>query len=266
MRRWFWIALLPFLTGCFVGYPSFTYTPRVNHVEPDVRAFLQSFGGPGWEVFFTGGTILDQLSWRSSELAIENDCVESRSERYFRYFVGGFPVYAGDVRDWRIVLYRPGYEPIVLPARWSGLKLIQPEISKLVWKPAIDFDSQLKAIKMVDAGPPRQGSEEFRQFLIAEYKRLSESALCDTAERREIITMRLKELTKPVRLKPDRTDHPRCTIHIVYPPEPEAAYEYDPKPFNLGFSGTYFDRHFLDPKPQPISSVNLLPWNAKGPE
>ncbi len=172
MPRFCFLLLFPLLPGCLAfGYPSATYTPQIPSLPPDVHAFKSTFSTSGMSIIMPGGK---SISASIERIPIEDGRLDSLQHTYFAYFLGGFPVNFSEHHDWRLLLYRPGYEIIEIPSRWCGRKLFESQIDQLAWKPATDIDSQLATLKLLC---PERGvttpSAEVRQFVEQERERLT---------------------------------------------------------------------------------------------
>jgi hypothetical protein len=91
-----------------------------------------------------------------------------------------------------VLLYRPGFETVDIPARawWQSLGWSQPQ--PVAWKEAPDLPAQEEALNNVVQprfDPPRKGSKAVLQFAAQEYARLADSpfalalSMSDTRER-----------------------------------------------------------------------------------
>jgi hypothetical protein len=171
MPRLCLLLILPFLPGCLaVGYPSVTYTPSVASLPPDVHAFRSTFEIGGMSIIMTGG---ERIGGSVEEIPITDGRLDSLDHVYFAYDIGGIPVTFFERHDWKILLYRPGYELIEIPSRWYGEKLFQPRIDHLDWKPANDIESQLANLDRICQEPAANApSEQVRRFAEKERARL----------------------------------------------------------------------------------------------
>src|SRR5262249_50213020 len=95
--------------------------------------------------------------------------------------LGGVPVKFFETRDWKILLYRPGYALFEIPSRWWGMKPFKGRIDDLAWKPTADLETQIKVLEELC---PRYGitaaTAEVREFVAAEYERLAASPFAIT--------------------------------------------------------------------------------------
>src|SRR5262249_12000959 len=116
MRAWLPLLCCPLLSGCFgFAYPSVSETPAVAVIEPDVRAFRVvsecTVSGP----CITGPI---QFSRQVEEVPGAWPVVQSQQDAYLAYHYLLFPVLNGSrSRSLQVLLYRPGYETIEIPAR-----------------------------------------------------------------------------------------------------------------------------------------------------
>jgi hypothetical protein len=172
MSRLSFLIIFPFLPGCLAfGYPSATFTPVVESLPADVRAFKSTFALSGMSVVMTGG---ERFSLAVEEIPIKDGRLDCLQHAYFDYFVGGIPVSFFEHHAWKIILYRPGYDVIEVPSRWCGRKLLQARIDSLTWKPAQDIEAQWAALQEVC---PEHSldlvSPEVRNFVEQERARLT---------------------------------------------------------------------------------------------
>jgi hypothetical protein len=201
MARVTLFLVIPFLPGCLAyGYPLLTYTPAVSNLPLEIRAFKASCEMAGTSIVMTGG---ERVACKLEEIPVTHGHLDAQHEAHFDYSVGGFPVRFFESHEWRIILYRPGYEIIEIPNRWSGGKLIQPALAELEWKPAPNFDSQLKALEALYLHHPWGPLDEpLRQFFIQEFERLAASSLVASEEQREILHARIRRLQDESRQMP----------------------------------------------------------------
>ncbi len=183
MPRLFFFLIFPFLPGCLAfGYPSTTYTPTVASLPSDVHVFKSTFSTGGKSIIITGG---ERVSWNIEEIPISDGRLDSLHHAYFAYFIGGFPVSYSEHHDWKLMLYRPGFEIIEIPSRWSARSLVASGIDPLDWKPAKDIDSQLATLKTIC---PDHGfsvaSPEVRRFVAQERERLGAPRAANQTESR----------------------------------------------------------------------------------
>jgi hypothetical protein len=175
MPRLFFFLIFPFLPGCLAfGYPSTTYTPTVASLPSDVHVFKSTFSTGGKSIIMTGG---ERVSWTIEEIPISDGQLDSLHHAYFAYFIGGFPVSYSEHQDWKLMLYRPGFEIIEVPSRWFGRSLVGPTLDKLDWIPAKDIGSQLAILKTIcPDNLYSTASPEVRQIVDQERERLGAHA------------------------------------------------------------------------------------------
>jgi hypothetical protein len=175
----------PFLAGCFgFAYPSITETPSVTIAERDVRAFRKTSGRTFYGALIAGAIdIYDDVE----EIPLIEATVAPQTQTYFAYDYVLFPFGGSEWRSLRVVLYRPGYEAVELPARAWLRSIGRKQLEQVQWKPAIDLDAQTRAI---DAVVLRSwnwyvGNGKVLQFAAQEYARLAESPLAGAPEAKE---------------------------------------------------------------------------------
>jgi hypothetical protein len=181
MPRWSILLLFPFLPGCLAyAYPSVTSTPQVTGLPGDVHAFKESWGMGGMSMIMTGG---ESFSRALEELPIQHGCLEPQHDAYCAYFVGGFPVGCFESRNWRVLLYRPGYEPVELDSRWWGQALVAPESQTVTWKCVEGVSSNVKVLDELYLKCLWPGtSERVRQFVAQEFERLANAKVTMSAD------------------------------------------------------------------------------------
>jgi hypothetical protein len=160
------------LPGCLAfGYPRVTYTPQVASLPSDVHAFKSTLSFGGKSIVMTGG---ESISGTIEEIPIVDGRLDSLDHSYFSYFIGGIPVAFFKEHDWKIILYRPGYEIIEIPSRWYVRKFFASQIDQLAWKPAKSIEAQLAALKLIcPEGGFSTPSPEIRRFVDQERERLA---------------------------------------------------------------------------------------------
>jgi hypothetical protein len=192
MLRAAFISIIPLLPGCFAaGHPSFAYTPTVVAPEADVHAFRVNSTDQVFSFGVTGGICHET---DVEEIPLTQGQVDSETHHYFAYTVLAFPLSFSDHRDWHLVFYRPGYEPVKIRSRWLPFKLVRSQIDHLNWKPANDLDAQTKA---VDSLLPENWivsvTHGVRDFVIKEYERLAASSVA-TPEQRETLRDKARKI------------------------------------------------------------------------
>jgi hypothetical protein len=177
MRAWLPLLCCPFLSGCFgFAYPSVSETPAVTVRENDVRAFRLisdwTMSGP----WMTGPI---QNCHSIEELPITQETVEGQQDSYFAYYYLIFPVLNGSrTRTVEVLLYRPGYETVEIPAQSRLWAWFAPKRVQAVWKPAPDLAAQEKALERIVCGYWHHSMGKATwQFAAQEYTRLAQSPL-----------------------------------------------------------------------------------------
>src|SRR5262245_16986403 len=115
MRCWPVLLLCPCLAGCLaLGYPTISRTPEVTVPADDVRAFRVSS-----EMTASGplATAPIQLSSSVEEIPVVDATVEPQRDASFSYYYLVFPYSGYRSRTVEVLLYRPGYETVEVPAR-----------------------------------------------------------------------------------------------------------------------------------------------------
>ncbi len=214
MARIGYLLFLPFLPGCVAfGYPSVTYTPKLNIAEPDVRVFKSTTSTGGMNIVMTGG------GWRGGrieEIPIDHGSVETQSDAYFAYLVGGFPVCFSEFRHFAILLYRPGYEIIEIPSQWWGLMLLHGECARFDWKPAASTQVQVETLeKLCPPNDSNLPTESVRRFVAGEYERIALTVGTSSPDE----SARLHSRAKRLRDFPSKI-MPAATNTITSPPPP----------------------------------------------
>jgi hypothetical protein len=180
MPRFLVLFVFPLLAGCYAfGYPVINATPAVDVDAPDVHAFLVSSGHE-----LSGPAITGPLSFwhRVKEVPITAGQVVPQWNSHFYYDYLVFPILMGEYsQDKTILLYRPGYETVVVPVKnWWNVCGKAP--LRVQWKEAPDLDAQVKALEQIVPTSPEQFSfhghnyePEVLCFAAQEYRRLAES-------------------------------------------------------------------------------------------
>ncbi|HZT83082.1 MAG TPA: hypothetical protein VFA26_22835 [Gemmataceae bacterium] len=180
MRLWPAFLTCPLLAGCLgFGYPDLSRTPPVAVPTDGVRAFrvvsAMTMSGP----IMTGPI---QCNGWVEEIPIVNGTVRPQHDACFSYYYLIFPFNGSRSRGLKVVLYRPGYEIVEVPARpwWQ-----QPGgvTEKVAWKEAPDLPAQKAAVDRIIAGfQLAVPSKEVLQFAAQEYARLADSPLAAVPE------------------------------------------------------------------------------------
>jgi hypothetical protein len=175
MGRWTTLLVLPFASGCMgFGYPSVSQTPRVNVPDANVRAFRDE-----GQITFTGPIMTGPVyaSGSVKEIPVVAAKVEPQTYAYFPYYYLIFPFQGSTSGDMSVLLYRPGFQTVEVPARpwWRFPGWTEPE--RVVWKEASDLAAQMEALEKVL--PKNFDREEnfldknVREFAAREYARLA---------------------------------------------------------------------------------------------
>ena len=182
MRSWLPLLICLIMSGCFgFAYPSITETPSVAIAEKDVRAFRKTSGMTRYGGLIAGAIAIgDDVE----EIPIVEATVGPQKEAYFAYAYVLFPFAGAESRSLRVVLYRPGYETVELPARAWWRSVGAKQVEQVQWKAAIDLAAQERAIDAVAVGSLHRhvGNRKVLQFAAQEYARLAESPLAAAPE------------------------------------------------------------------------------------
>jgi hypothetical protein len=180
MRSWFSLLICPFLGGCFgLGYPAISKTPPVEVLADEVRAFRVVS-----ETTFSGGLIAGciKLSRSVEALRVGDRVVGPESDSYFDYSYILFPFAGSRSRSLEIMLYRPGYEPVSIPARAWWKQCFTYAHEKVVWREAPGLTAQKQAIDQIVGHEfhLRHLSKEVLRFAAQEYARVAETPMAYT--------------------------------------------------------------------------------------
>jgi len=196
MRLCLLVLVCPFLAGCLgYGYPDVSRTPTVAIDVPDVKAFRVTDQITMWGQVVTGPVSFERSV---EEIPVEKATVSAQRDTYFNYYYIVFPLLNGSRnRKLEVMLYRPGYQVVDIPARawWDVSSTDAPE--QVVWKEAPDLKSQMAAVERL--APRRMLSKtnkEILKFAAAEYTRLANSPLAaatDMEETRKQLLANAKE-------------------------------------------------------------------------
>ncbi len=187
MPRWLALLICPFASGCLAfGYPNVTATAPAVIDSTDVRAFRvtseSTFGGAIIAGWIQLGKDIEEIPVTSS--------VPSQSDASWCYWCMMFPFGRSHHREVKLLLYRPGYETVELPAepwwRFAAHRVPAP----VVWKRAVSLAAQAGALAAFDAVGHHSftglSSVGVLRFLAGEYERLVQAAtdaadakLCD---------------------------------------------------------------------------------------
>ncbi len=184
---WYICVACPLLAGCFgYVYPDISRTPAVAVPAADVHAFraVSEFetSGPG-----SSRTV--QVGKTLNEIPVVNGTVGPERGAYLSYHCLLFPIFCGsNFRTLNILLYRPGYEVVEIPADrlWCTGGLDAPEA--VAWKEAPDLTAQRNAVdRLVSLGSSGSSSQDVLRFAAAEYARLADSPMATAAMRGELL-------------------------------------------------------------------------------
>jgi hypothetical protein len=187
MRFWPVFLTCPFLAGCVgFGYPDISRTPAVAVPTTEVRAFrvISDFT-------LSGPVITGPIHFINSveEIPVVNGTVGPQRDAYFAYYYLVFPLGGYRSRTLEVLLYRPGYETVEIPARrwWQSGSSNVPE--KVAWKEAQDLLAQKAAVDRIASREHFSvPSKDVLRFAAREYARLADSpmaaapAMSDTRE------------------------------------------------------------------------------------
>jgi hypothetical protein len=187
MRAWLPLLLCPLFSGCFgFAYPSITETPSTAIAEKDVRAFRKTSGRTFYGALIAGAIgISDEVE----EIPILEATVAPQTQTYFAYGFIIFPLFGvSESRSLRVVLYRPGYEAVELPARAWWRSIGAKHLEDVQWKPAVDLEAQMHAVDAVVLRSWKDyvGNPKVLKFAAQEYARLAQSPLAAASQMREI--------------------------------------------------------------------------------
>jgi hypothetical protein len=178
MRYALLVLVCPLLSGCLAfGYPSVTRTPAIAVDAPDVKAFRVVAHHGFFGCVIAGAIIMYD---EADEIPVTKSRVEPQKDTHFSYSWMIFPVWADSrFQDLKVMLYRPGYEIVEIPAKswWRSLGDSQPE--PVTWKAAPDLASQKSALDRLAKG--RLGlmadgrEKKMAEYAASEYTRLADS-------------------------------------------------------------------------------------------
>ena len=177
MRIWPAILACPLIAGCVgFGYPDISKTSTVAVPESDVRAFRET------SEYTMSGPVMTGPIWVSNEIKaipVEDGAVGPQRDAYFAYYYLVFPIANGErTRSVKVLLYRPGYETVEIPARpwWQSLGVNVPE--KVAWKEAPDLPTQKAAVdRIASREDGRRVGKDVLRFAAGEYTRLADSPM-----------------------------------------------------------------------------------------
>jgi hypothetical protein len=181
MRFW-WLALpCPLLAGCLgFAYPDISQTPKVAVSAEGVHAFRVNseitMSGP----WMTGPV---ECSVSVAEISVVKAAVVPQRDAYLAYYYLLFPFNGSRSRTLEVLLYRPGYQVVAIPARpwWQGAGSDRPE--EVAWKEAPDLPARMEAVDQIAAGGTRgTASKDVLHFVAGEYRRLADSQAAGSAE------------------------------------------------------------------------------------
>ena len=127
-----------------------------------------------------------RLEGSVEEISVVNATVGPQRDAYFAYYYLAFPFNGSRSRALEVLLYRPGYQIVSIPARswWRAMDGGRPE--GVTWKEAPDLLTQKGAVDRVASGRQRMSaSKGVLQFVAGEYARLADSPAASTPEMAE---------------------------------------------------------------------------------
>jgi hypothetical protein len=163
------------MAGCLgFGYPDVSSTPALATASDEVRAFRavsESWMRGPW---MTGPI---EIANRVEGIAVKGRTVGPQRNAYFTYYYLLVPVLNGShTRTVEVLLYRPGYELVEIPARpwWSVAASNAPE--KVVWKEASELLAQKAAVdRIAFRFSGQKCDKDVLHFAAREYARLASS-------------------------------------------------------------------------------------------
>lgn len=183
------------ITGCF-GFvlPVRQTTPPVAVEDPEVRAFkfIDDRHFFGWIIAgaINFGQTVEEVPVRETHVAGESDV-------YWKYYFFYLPVFFehSHHRNLQVILYRRGYEPVVISSRGRLRTLLSNRPVTVAWREASSIVAREKVLdelpRLFHSSESNRGYED---FLSAEFTALSEDPAADAETRR-----RLLEKAKPKR-------------------------------------------------------------------
>jgi hypothetical protein len=185
-----------FFSGCLgFGYPDLSRTPAVTVDSNEVHAFRVLS-----QATAIGPIITSPVWLRGSveEIPVMSGMVGPQGDADFAYYFVLFPLLeAGHSRTLEVLLYRPGYETVVIPAHSWWLTLGREAPEKVAWKEAPDLLAQKEALdRIVEGWSLRSLNKGVLEFLAQEYERLANSELAAAptmAPSREKLRFRARE-------------------------------------------------------------------------
>jgi hypothetical protein len=178
MRTAFLLLACPFLGGCIAfGYPDISRTPTIPIDVPEVHAFRVVSDSE-----FHGFLICGTFAWGRTieEIPVTDATVPAEVERSFPYAWEVYPIYGCNRhRSMAVLLYRPGYDLVEVPARNWLLSIATFEAKPIEWKP-VPFDRQVAALNRLLGGSDSMLRSDHvdrnvAEFAAGEYERLSRS-------------------------------------------------------------------------------------------
>ncbi len=165
MRTGVPLLICPFLAGCLAfGYPAISATPEIALPDTDVHAFRVCS-----EVTMSGPWMTGPIAFGSSvdDIPVVEATVSPQRDAYFAYYYLLLPIASGShTRDLEVLLYRPGYETVAIPARPWWQAPGSQRLEKIAWKEAPDLLAQKTARQNLSRKwqtAPQQGSTAFRR-------------------------------------------------------------------------------------------------------
>ena len=185
MRFWHICVVCPLLAGCVgFAYPDVSRTPTVALPAADVHAFRVvsqlTMSGP----WMTGPV---QFGETVDEIPVTSGAVGPEREAYISYYYLVFPFNGSHSRTLTVLLYRPGYEIVEVPARpwWRAPGGGPPE--EVAWKKAPDLTAEKAAVdRIASREGGRSPSKDVLRFAAEEYARLADSPAAPAAMKEEL--------------------------------------------------------------------------------
>lgn len=195
MRVYLLLLVCPLLSGCLgFGYPSSTRTPELNVGSTDVRAFrVTSITKRGWGPLIAGAF---SLARNVEEIPVRDTRVCQQRHSYFAYCCWSFLFAGSNSQTLEVLLYKQGYEVVVVPERASWKLALVVVGESVTWKEAPDLASQKAAVDRIVPERYREflGRDVLR-FAASEYAQLANSPLA-SAPGMEATRLELLALSK----------------------------------------------------------------------
>ena len=175
------LVVCPFLQGCLAfGYPSVTQTPAVAVTEPDVKAFRVTRDHKFFGALIAGAF---QIGDAVEEIPISENVIPSQSNSYFHYRTLAFPFAGHHERSVSVCLYRRGFEPEIVQARFSFVECWRQEPIKVTWKKIETSEAREKAVDDLNSLVVNR-SNAISVFIAEEYLALAGSTTDEETRRR----------------------------------------------------------------------------------